>query len=337
MTRALVTGATGFIGHHLVKQLVKLGIEVTCLVRSTSDLARLEPYQPRFLIGDVTHAASLKSATEGIDWVFHLAGLTKTLRRKNLDRVNVGGPRNVAEACARQNNPPTLVSVSSLAASGPSTPGIPLTEQSNPAPISNYGRSKLAGERAVSAFSDRIPLTIIRPPIVLGEYDQDGFQLFVSVYKYGIHLVPTWRDYEFSVIHAEDLANALVSAAVKGGRMSAHPVDSRGIYFVSSDKIVTYAELGRLIAGIVGRSHTRLLYLPSPLLWGLGFFSEIVCQVRRRPGILNLDKIREAVAGSWTCCDDQLRNDTGYQPAQPFSDRLRQTADWYCDQGWLKR
>ena len=337
MTRALVTGATGFIGHHLVKRLDKLGIEVTCLVRSTSDLARLEPYQPRFLIGDVTHAASLKSATEGIDWVFHLAGLTKTLRRKNLDRVNVGGPRNVAEACARQNNPPTLVSVSSLAASGPSTLGNPLTEQSKPAPTSNYGRSKLAGERAVSAFSDRIPLTILRPPIVLGEYDQDGLLLFAPIHKYGIHTVPTLRDHEFSVLHAEDLADALVSAVVNGQRLSGDGVDSRGIYFVSSDQVVTYAELGRLIGGSIGRSHTRLLYLPSPLLWGLGLFSGMTSQVRRRPGILSLDKIREAVSGSWACSDDQLRNDTGYQPAQPLSDRLRQTADWYFDQGWLKR
>ena len=213
MTRALVTGATGFIGHHLVKRLDQLGVEVTCLVRQTSDLSRLAPYNPRCFVGDVTDATSVLRATEGIDWVFHLAGSTKALRRKNMATVNVDGAHNVAQACSQQDNPPIVVSVSSLAACGPSTIGNPLTELSKPRPLSNYGRSKLAGERAMTVFADRIPLTIIRPPIVLGEDDGDGFQIFAPIHKYGIHIVPTWRDHEFSLMHADDLSSAIVSAA----------------------------------------------------------------------------------------------------------------------------
>ena len=337
MTRALVTGATGFIGHHLVKRLDQLGIEVTCLVRRTSDLSRLEPYNPRCLVGDVKDATSVLRATDGIDWGFHLAGSTKALRRKNMATVNVDGAHNVAQACSQQDNPPIVVSVSSLAACGPSTPGHPLTELSKPRPISNYGRSKLAGERAMKVFADRIPLTIIRPPIVLGEDDGDGFQIFAPIHKYGIHIVPTWRDHEFSLMHADDLSAAIVSAAEKGQRSSCNPLDSSGTYFATSDQILTYADLGRLIGQILGRSHTRQIYLPSPLLWPIGFVSGMAGQLRRRPAILNLDKIREAVGGSWSCLDNQFRNDTGYRPAKPLDQRFAQTAEWYFEHGWLKR
>ena len=116
MTRALVTGATGFVGHHLVKYLTSIGVQVTSLVRRSSDRSRLDPYQCDFLEGDVTDASSLAGRIDGFDWVFHAAGLTKTLKKNELQRVNVSGVHNLAEACYQQRKPPTFVSVSSLAA-----------------------------------------------------------------------------------------------------------------------------------------------------------------------------------------------------------------------------
>ena len=334
MTRALVTGASGFIGHHLVKHLTQSGVDITCLVRPTSDRSRLERFRCDFLEGDITEADSLPEGLDGYDWVFHAAGLTKTFKKSELERVNVGGAHNLAEACSRTTNPPTLVSISSLAAAGPAVEGQP---PADPAPVSKYGRSKLAGERALAEFADRLPVTILRPPIVLGPYDRDGFQLFKPICKHGLHLVPTMGDHQFALIHAQDLAVALVAAAKNGRRLRPDQPVSHGIYYVSAERSVTYADLGRLIAEVTGRPEPRIVHLPSPCLWGVGLLSEIAARIRRRPAILSLDKIHEAVAGSWTCSYTQLKRDTGFQPAKPLIERLRQTADWYFEHQWLKR
>ena len=334
MTRALVTGATGFIGHHLVEHLTRIGVQVTSLVRRNSDRSRLEAFQCDYLEGDVTDAASLAGRIDGYDWVFHAAGLTKTLKKNELQRVNVGGVHNLAAACSQQRNPPIFVSVSSLAAAGPAQDGQPPRE---PAPVSHYGRSKLAGERVVAAFADRVPVTIVRPPIVVGPNDRDGFQLFEPIQKYGLHLVPTLGEHQFSLIHAQDLARALVAAALTGQRISPQSTGFNGNYYVSAERNVTYAELGKMIADAMDVPEPRIVRMPSPCLWGVGLLSEIMSRIRRRPAILSLDKIHEAVAGSWTCDYTQLKRDTDFQPAELLQERLKQTADWYFQQQWLKR
>ncbi|MCH2182574.1 MAG: NAD-dependent epimerase/dehydratase family protein [Mariniblastus sp.] len=317
-----------------MKHLTRIGVDVTSLVRPTSDRSRLEPFQCKYLEGDVTDAASLTDRIDGFDWVFHAAGLTKTLKKTNLDRVNISGAHNVAEACYRQYKPPVLISVSSLAAAGPSQNGQP---PADPAPVSKYGRSKLAGEKAIAAFADRLPITIVRPPIVIGPYDRDGFQLFEPIQKYGLHLVPTLRENQFSLLHAQDLAMALVAAAKNGRRIAADRRGSNGIYYVSAERSVSYSELGRMIAEVMGRPEPKIFRMASPCLWGIGLMSEVMARIRRRPAILSLDKIHEAVAGSWTCSYTQLKRDTGFQPGQLLMERLRQTADWYFKNNWLKR
>ena len=190
MTHALVTGASGFIGSHLVRALADSGAEITCLVREHSDCSRLVPYNPRLVIGDVSDADSLKHIFRGVDVVYHLAGATKSLRPLEMELANVQGVRNVARTCASQPQPPTLIHISSLAAGGPALAGRPRIETDVANPVSNYGHSKLAGEYAARLLADDIPLTIIRPPIVLGEADRDGLTTFESIAHWNLHMVP---------------------------------------------------------------------------------------------------------------------------------------------------
>src|ERR1043166_4161837 len=111
MTRALVTGATGFIGPHLLHALRDQGVEVTCLRRAASHVSPLGPLGVRFALGDVTCPETLPVAIEGAEVVFHLAGLTRALNRRELLAVNVEGTRNLLAACAVQSNPPVVVLV----------------------------------------------------------------------------------------------------------------------------------------------------------------------------------------------------------------------------------
>jgi len=216
MASILVTGASGFIGHHLVRALIARGDRVTCLVRKTSDTGRLEPLGVSCISGDVTDAQGLAGAVAGHEVVFHPAGLVKVLRRDQFMRVNADGVRNLAAACAARDAPPVLVIVSSLAAAGPAPPGCLRTETDTLGPVSNYGRSKRAGELVAEQYGGRLPITVVRPPIVFGEGDPACLEMFQTVKRWRLHFAPTLVPQPCSFIHAADLAGLLILAAQRG-------------------------------------------------------------------------------------------------------------------------
>ncbi len=219
MSKVLVTGAAGFIGSHVIRALLERGDEVTGLVRKTSSLDRLKSLGIELAYGDVTDRASLAAAVPRRQTVYHLAGCTLALRAERYYQVNEQGVRNLAETCAAQDTPPVLVTVSSLAAAGPAPDDRLRTPDDPPAPVSHYGRSKRAGELAAEQFAARVPITIVRPPIVLGEADQYGLPMFRSIAWFGVHPVPGLGRRRYSVVHAADLARLLILAAERGSRL----------------------------------------------------------------------------------------------------------------------
>jgi nucleoside-diphosphate-sugar epimerase len=339
MSKILVTGSSGFIGSRLTEALLAQGHEVTCLLRKSSRTERLDRLAIRRALGDVTDRESLATALVGQDVVYHLAGCLRALRVRQLYRVNEEGTRNVAWACARPTSPPVLVVVSSLAAVGPARGGRPRVETDPPRPVSNYGRSKLAGEQAVREFADRVPTTVVRPPIVFGEADPATREIFSPIAHLGLHLVPTWHDPRMSVIHADDLVNLFLLAAERGRRLVPETCDpeaaAQGCYFAAAERDVTFGELGRLIGHALGRRRTRILRTGLAVPWLVATLVTLVSQVRRRPWFFDLDKAREALAGSWCCSAEAAARDLGFKVAAPLTERLQQTARWYREHGWL--
>ena len=337
MAKCLVTGASGFIGTHLVRALIERGDDVTCLVRQTSRLAALEGAPIRMARGDVTNPDSLPAALAGCNVVYHLAGLTKALSPDDLMRVNAAGVENLMRAAAAQPTPPVVVFVSSLAAAGPAVDGQPREPHEPPQPVSNYGKSKLAGEIAAMKYADRVPLTILRPPIVIGEGDLLALDLFHTVSTFRIHLVPGWTPNRFSVVHVADLVRAMILAAERGERVSKSTggTNGKGIYYPADPEVPTFAEFGQLIAHGLGRKRVRILHTPYAVAYVLGALSEMAGKILRKPMSMNLDKAREAVAGSWVCSPRTAREQLGFQPGAPLQDRFRQTAQWYINEGWL--
>ncbi|REJ87896.1 MAG: NAD-dependent epimerase/dehydratase family protein [Planctomycetota bacterium] len=338
MSRVVVTGATGFIGQHLVEHLLERGDQVTCLVRRSSPWDRRRSPQLRVCHGDLADRDSLRAAVADAEIVYHLAALVRALDYETMLDTNAGGTRNLASVCAEMSRPPTLLLVSSLAAAGPTTNGRAVDEQDPARPVSNYGRSKRAAELAAAAFADRLPVTIVRPPIVFGPGDRDLWQMFRSISRTHVHPVAGYRRSRFSLIDVRDLVAALVVAAERGTRVG--PDDdlrdafASGCYYFAQQERPTYEELGRRVAAAMD-CRVLPIVVPAALAWSLASASDLAGRLRGQASLVNFDKLREATAGGWTCSTARAERELGFEPPNGLDQRLRETAQWYRQAGWL--
>ena len=341
MKKVLVTGATGFIGMHLAETLVRRGDRVRCLLRDPSRHTLLDDLDVQRVKGDVTHADSLRSAVDGMDVVYHVAGLLAALSADEMIRVNGAGTGRVAEACATATTPPVLVIVSSIAAAGPAARGEVRREEDPIGPISLYGQSKREGELAAARWAARVPTTVVRPGVVFGPRNADLRPMVSTIYRLRIHPVPGWRSTPLSYIHVADLVDILTSAAELGKRLE--PLDdaapgvtsAQGFYFAEVGEYPDWGQFGRMFARELRRPFAPVVRIPGPLPWAVGAASELYGRLRGRAQVLNVDKIREAVAPSWACSSEWTRRDLNFQPPLSLEERVRETARWFRDAGWL--
>ena len=319
-----VTGGTGFVGAHLVHALRARGDSVTCLVRRPALAERLG-WGPdvRLVRGDLNDGDALRQGCAGADVVFHVAGKIAARDAVEFMATNRDGTANVLEA-AGAHGVGRFVLVSSLAAAGPTTPGHPIDETRPSAPVTDYGRSKLAAEVLVRAM--QVPWTIVRPPVVYGEWDRGTLKIF-QLAKRGV--VPVFGDgsQELSVIHAEDLARALIAAATA-------PAAAGRLYFAAHPAATTSRELvlasGRAL-GVTPRIVPVPPLVARVVLWVAGALAHLA----GRATLLSADKGNEYLAPAWTCRSDALTRDTGWRAEIGLDAGLRRAADWYREVGWL--
>jgi nucleoside-diphosphate-sugar epimerase len=339
MHRVLVTGATGFIGGQLADTLIRQGSHVRCLVRRTSDTRRLQQLGARLVEGDVTQAAGLDKAVADVDVVFHLAGLTTALSKTDLYRANADGPGLIAAACAKRQTPPILVLVSSLAAAGPSERDVIRVESDPAAPISNYGRSKLAGETAASKWASQVPLTIVRPGMIFGPRDHLALPIFKTIATWGVHPVVGLGRNKIALLYVDDLCDLLIRAASDGERVSTPANDvgepGTGVYFASHDRALSFRELGSLIAYAMNR---RVIPLPlyPPIAASAAAVNQLRSQLQRRSDGLNIDKIREARQPSWESSNAKAKRQLNWKPTASLEEQIRETVDWYAANDWIR-
>ena len=240
MTRALVTGAGGFVGRQLVRSLIDRQTQVVCF-HDRAPARRDSPgTSVECVIGDIRDMQAVDRAMRDVDWVFHLAAATAPRTLSESRAINVEGTRTVATVAAGQSRPPVLVHVSSLAAVGP---GTTMQAESSPCrPVSYYGRAKREAEQVLGSFADRLNVTIIRPPCVFGRGDRNLLRLYQLIRRgWELHSHP---DYQYSFLHVDDLVDGLIGAASHARRLQPAPNDERvGVYFLADPQPVTFPEL----------------------------------------------------------------------------------------------
>lgn len=321
--KALVTGATGFVGSHLAEALHSRGDVITALVRSPGKASALAALGARIVTGDLDDGVSLARAVDGQEVVFHVAGLVAGRNEDDFLRCNRDGTAALLAAATRAKVS-RFVYVSSMAAGGPAAPGRPLTGTEPARPVTAYGRSKLAGETVVAAAD--VPWVIVRPPTVYGPRDREVLKVF-RMARLGV--APVFGDggQQLSAVHGADLAAALLAA----GTAAATP---GRIYYACHPEVVTSAGFVRAVATALGRRVT-LVPIPKGLGRALLGATELSARLAGRTTILTRDKANEFFQAAWIGDPGPLIRDSGWEPRYDLAAGLADTCRWYRSAGWL--
>jgi nucleoside-diphosphate-sugar epimerase len=300
---AAITGATGFVGPHLVSALARHGWTFRLLMRRWTPLPSLPGVEAEVVWGDISDEASLKMLVAGADAVVHAAGLIKARRPVDFDRVNRDG---TARLSALAPDIPFLL-LSSLAAREPQ--------------LSPYAASKRAAEEVVTRRSG--PWFAVRAPAVYGPGDRETLAYFKMAAR-GFALQPDQPDARLSLIHVEDLAEAL-ALALDGSL-------SPGVYEIDDGHSGGYrhADMAAAAAEALGRAVRAIRIGQRPM-------NAVASLNRLRPGaqILSPAKVRELYHSDWTVHERRLAAATGFAARFGLVDGFRHTILWYRHHHWL--
>ncbi|HET8945307.1 MAG TPA: NAD-dependent epimerase/dehydratase family protein [Dehalococcoidia bacterium] len=325
--KALVTGASGFIGSHIAERLVARGDEVRALVRSSSDTRFLQGLGIELVQGDITDTQSLVQAIAGVDVVYHAAAMvTDWAPWSEFQRVTVDGTRNVLAAAAGGGVPRVLYvstdGVYALSAfKGVVTEESPLEKRFGW--LDYYRRSKLAGERIAARYGDegKIKVTIVRPGLVFGERDRAMFPGIVTFLKSSSSAYLGSGDNPLPYVYVGDVADACILGATADAAIGR-------TYNVVSDEPVTQKQVYDTIADAAGLRRPRR-HIPVRLIYGMAAGMEAWCLfVRRRkvhPEITRFGVI--LLAFDFREDASRLRSELGWVPQVQMQEAVRRCVD----------
>lgn len=328
--KVLITGASGFVGKHLVKEAQKKGFEVHAAVRKTSNLQPIEGYVDAFKYLDYEAPESLKELLrkEQYNYIIHAAALTTAKTEEQMQKVNVEFTLTLVEAAFEScPNLIRFVYVSSLAAIGPVKFADPsITEETPYYPITMYGRSKKISEEILYNKYKEYPISIIRPTAVYGPEERDIFMLFKTM-KGGLDPYIGRKSQKLSFVYVADLVDALLS--------SCRPVDS-GIkcYNITDGKVYLRYEMAEIYKGIFNKKLLRV-HIPVGIVKVAAELMQILYRKSRKTPILYPERIQELTAESWACDITLAVEELGYKPKYDLGRGLKKTLEWYKENNWL--
>ena len=323
--KTLVTGATGFIGKHLVPRLLREGLDIRCLARLSSLRPDTFKKDVEWITGDLSDPASLQGACRNIDLVIHLAGIVKSNSIDNFFQINGTGTENLLSVLRDRTK---IIFISSQAAVGPSVNLAPLPEHVQPNPVSAYGRSKLMAEQILLKSNKKIDYSIIRPAIVYGPEDRESLSIF-RIAKYHLNPYVGLRRSYVNIVYIKDLIEFII-LCIHNNRPGG------GIFHVNDGKDTGYTQ-NVLIKKAAEYMDARIIpfFIPKSILKTITGLNSIISVIRGKSSMLNPDKYKELTAHGWLLSSQKAQKLLGYQPKYDIDSGFKMTIDWYRENEWL--
>jgi dihydroflavonol-4-reductase len=318
--KTLVTGGSGFVGSHVVRELAARGDDLRLLVRRGSRLDHLADLEFERATGDVLDRRAVTRAVKGTDKVFHIAGTTSMLtqHRGKVFDLNVKGTRVVLEECLRQGVA-RVVFTSSVAAIGPARPHA-TADETQPFHAGSLGiayvNSKHEAEvEALRLAAQGLPVVIVNPSFVLGPDDPRGTSMEL-VRRFLLGRIPAYVEGGLNVVDVRDVAKGHLLADEKG---------EPGERYILAARNFTFDRLFADLARISGRGHAPVKLPSAPTL--------LAVELMRWAGIpmpISPDEVRSASCW-WTYRNAKARRELGFEP-RPHEETLEDAVRWQMEQ-----
>ncbi|HMG09187.1 MAG TPA: NAD(P)-dependent oxidoreductase [Mucilaginibacter sp.] len=325
--RVLITGASGFVGFHLIEEALQQNLEVYAAVRKSSNTDHLKHLDIQYIYLDYKDLPALKQQLTQLnpDYIIHAAGVTSARSQAEYNYINATHTFNLASAAVEVcGNLKKFVLIGSLAAIGPlkTFEGI-ITEATPPHPVTAYGRSKLLAEEQLRTV-ENLNYTILRPTAVYGPRDTGIFIFFKQLVK-GIEPYIGNAPQKLSFIYVKDVAKAAVKALYGGNRKT---------FNLSDGNFYSKYELGDITKEVL-KLKTIKFHLPVNFVKIIAVVSEKISSLSNKAAVVNLEKIDELMAVNWSCDNENAKSELGFYPTYNLHKGLTETLTWYKANKWL--
>jgi len=326
--KALVTGATGFVGAAVTRALLAAHWQVRVLARKSSDRRNLNGLAVDVLDGDLNDVTSLQRAAQGCVGLFHVAADYRlgAPDPSQLYRANVEGTRNILDAASRAGVQ-RIVYTSSVATIGipkDGTPGDEATPSSLDNMIGHYKRSKYLAEEVVrEAARAGTSIVIVSPSTPVGPGDVKPTPTGQLVLDAAAGRMPAYVDTGLNIVHVDDVA---------AGHLLAYERGNAGERYILGGEDMTLREILGVIATLVGRKPPRVR-LPYGVVLPMAYLAEGYAKLSGRSGRITLEGVRMSRKRMYFSSAKAVR-DLGYTfrpPVEAFKDAIR----WYRENGLL--
>jgi nucleoside-diphosphate-sugar epimerase len=324
--KVLITGASGFVGFHLISKALAADLQVFAAVRPSSDVSHLKDFDITYtnLKYDDVEALKVDLIHNEYNYIIHAAGTTKAKSKAAYNLVNAEYSRNLAQAAAEVGIEKFIL-VSSLAALGPSINlNTDLKDNTFPKPVTSYGESKLLAEQYVSAIQN-LPLLTFRPTAVYGPREKDILILFKSI-NMGLEPYIGKFEQQFSFVYVEDLASILVDA------LQSNLINKT--YNVSDGYTYDRYALADFSKKALQKKTLRF-HLPIAGVSLVASLMEKIYANSNQTPALNKEKMAELTAINWACDINPLKTELSFEPKFNLERGLKETLLWYKENKWL--
>ena len=324
MESVLVTGGTGFIGSHLVDALLNKEYKVYCAVRNFNKLKWLRGKSVEFIKYNLY---SSDIVLPDVDYVYHLAGLTKARKKIEFYKVNYEGTVNLIKAINKQKKPPKgFFLLSTLAVNGDRN-AHKISIEDAATPESHYAKSKSMAEQEILKYKNIMNTVIIRPTVVYGPRDKELLSYFKLIKKSGFAPIFN-KNSIYSFLYITDLINMLLLL------LENKNIESGQVFLMSDGKGYKWTDVINKISLILCKK-VRSIVIPDFIAYFSAMIVTLLNYVRREPFILTIDKLKEIFKKCWFCDIKEARKILKFDPEYDLDRGLQLTFQWYKTNGWL--